>query len=89
MRILIWLLLAYLVYRLVRGRKRPEIAKESVATTETFQDPVCGVYISEDDAVVGTLEGKRHHFCSMACLRQFEMIEQQKHQATTTKAEER
>lgn len=88
MRILIWLLVAYLVYRFVRSRKRPELAKESVST-ETFQDPVCGVYVSEADAVVGNLEGKRFHFCSMACLKKFEMIEQQKYHATTTKAEER
>jgi len=87
-RILIWLLVGYLVYRMLRGKKAPEIAKESVAT-ETFQDPVCGVFVAEADAVVGNLEGKRYHFCSMGCLQQFEKIEQQRNQATTTKAEER
>jgi YHS domain-containing protein len=70
-----WLVVGYLVYRMVRGKAAPEIAKESAAT-ETFQDPVCGVYVSEADAVVGNLEGKRYHFCSMDCLQQFEKIQQ-------------
>ena len=81
MRILIWILVGYLVYRMLRTKAAPVITKESVAT-ETFQDPVCGVFISEDDAVVGNLEGKRHHFCSMGCLKQFEKIQQQRQQQT-------
>ena len=71
LRLLIWILIGYLVYRMVRGKVAPEIEKQSSAT-ETFQDPVCGVYVSEADAVVGNLEGKRYHFCSMGCLEQFE-----------------
>ena len=71
MRFLIWILIGYLVYRMVRGKAAPVIEKESSAT-ETFQDPVCGVYLSESDAVVGNLEGKRYHFCSHDCLQQFE-----------------
>lgn len=74
MRFLILVLVGYLVYRLVRSKVAPEIEKESTAT-ETYQDPVCGVYVSEADAVVGTLEGKRHHFCSLGCLQQFEKIQ--------------
>ena len=70
-RLLIFLLIGYLVYRMVRGKAAPEIPKESSAT-ETFQDPVCGVYVSEVDAVVGNLEGKRYHFCSLGCLHEFE-----------------
>ena len=75
LRILVWILLGYLVYRMVRGKAAPEIPKESSAT-ETFQDPVCGVYVSEVDAVVGNLEGKRYHFCSIGCLREFEKLQQ-------------
>ena len=80
MKFLIWIVLGYLVYRMVRSKMAPAIAveKEPVAT-ETFLDPICGVYVSESDAVVGNLEGKRHHFCSMDCLKQFEkQIQQQR-----------
>jgi YHS domain-containing protein len=73
-RFLIWALLIYLVYRMVKGKAAPEITKES-AGAETFQDPVCGVYVSEADAVVGKLEGKRYHFCSMKCLEKFEKMQ--------------
>lgn len=77
MKFLILLLVGYLVYRMVRGKAAPELQKESAAT-ETFQDPVCGVYVSEADAVVGNMEGKRYHFCSIGCLQQFEKIQQQR-----------
>lgn len=74
---MIWLLLIYLAYRLVRGKQAPQIKKET-AGTEFFQDPVCGVYVSEADAVVGKLEGERYHFCSMECLKDFEKKLQQR-----------
>jgi YHS domain-containing protein len=77
-RFLIWLLLIYLAYRVIRGREAARISKEPRQATEFFHDPVCGVYVSEADAVVGTLEGKRHHFCSMKCLKEFEKQLQQR-----------
>lgn len=78
MKILIWALLAYLVYRMFIGKSAPKIEKEQSAASETFQDPVCGVYIAEADAVVGNLEGRRYHFCSMDCLKKFEQMQQQR-----------
>lgn len=71
MRILIWILLAYFVYRMLKSKRTPELPKEDTAT-ETHQDPVCGVFIPEADAVVGRLEGKKIYFCSMACLERFQ-----------------
>jgi YHS domain-containing protein len=77
-KFLIWILLAYLGYRMLRGKKSPELPTKQKVATETFQDPVCGVYVPEAEAVVGKLEGKRFYFCSMECLQQFEKLEQQK-----------
>jgi YHS domain-containing protein len=74
-RFLIWLLLGYLVYRMVRGKKQAEIPPGD-RPTDTHQDPVCGVYLSEADAVVGTLNGKKFYFCSRACLEQFQKQQQ-------------
>jgi len=76
-KLLILALVGYLVYRMLRAKAAPAIAKEQPAS-ETFQDPVCGVYISEADAVVGNMEGKRFHFCSIGCLKEFEKIQQQR-----------
>lgn len=78
MKIIIWALLGYLVYRMLRGKAAPKIAKQKPQAAETFLDPVCGLYIAEPDAVVGRLEGKRYHFCSMECLKKFEQIQQQR-----------
>lgn len=76
-RLLMWLLLLYIGYRiivaLVSGKKK-EVAdskKKSPEAAATHRDPVCGVYVSEEDAVIGRLEGERHYFCSMACLEKF------------------
>lgn len=76
-RILLWGLLAYIAYRIVTSlagsRKSPSDLPRSGPdqAAATHQDPVCGVYVSEDDAVIGRYEGKRHFFCSHACLEKF------------------
>lgn len=75
MRLLFWGLLLYIGYRVLKALVAPKgISGAGVQRhdgEETVQDPVCGVYLSRDNAVVGTLEGKRLYFCSMACLERF------------------
>ncbi|RNC69197.1 MAG: transcriptional regulator [Desulfuromonadales bacterium] len=76
MRMLIMLILIYVGFKIVQGfmqRRRQEVpaAPAQAKEEETFQDPVCGVYVTEDDAVIGRLEGERLHFCSMACLEKY------------------
>lgn len=77
MRILIWLILIYVGFKIVQGfirtrrEEREASAPPEPVREETFQDPVCGVYVAEDDAVIGRLEGERLHFCSMACLEKY------------------
>lgn len=75
-RLLIWALLIYIGYRIILsmvGGKKPEVAKQGNAADAamTYRDPVCGMYISEEDAVVGRLDGQRHYFCSMNCLEKY------------------
>jgi YHS domain-containing protein len=75
-RVLIWLLLAYIGYRFIlslTGSKEsaPKAERDKMVAEPTYLDPVCGVYVSEEDAVVGKLEGQRHYFCSMSCLEKF------------------
>ncbi len=75
-RLLFWLLLIYIGYKIVMSLVGPKESppKEENGRTDaetTHRDPVCGVYVSEEDAVVGRLEGERHYFCSMACLEKF------------------
>ena len=79
-RLLMWLLLGYVVYLIVKGNSGKKVLpKETSAGDETHRDPVCGVYVAQDDAVVGKLEGKRIYFCSMACLEKYqEQVTQEK-----------
>jgi YHS domain-containing protein len=75
-RMLIWLLFIYIGYRvimtLVTGKKKEAVNHGSAADAAvTHRDPVCGMYVSEDDAIVGKLDGHRHYFCSMDCLEKY------------------
>lgn len=73
MRILLWLILGYIGYRIIKGfLAAKEPAAKAVKDTETFQDPVCGVYVSAEDATVGRLEGERIYFCSHGCLEKYQ-----------------
>ena len=75
-RLLVWMLLIYIGYRIIKtmvsGKARPsDVAHDKTEAEPTHRDPVCGVYVSENDAVVGRLDGQRHYFCSMSCLEKF------------------
>ncbi len=71
-RLLVLIIVGYVLYQMFKGRPaEKELPKESVPDEETFKDPVCGVYVTKEDAVIGTLDGEKLHFCSMACLERF------------------
>jgi YHS domain-containing protein len=75
-RLLFWLLLIYIGYRLIltltsAKKKGPELRSASTEGVVTHRDPVCGMYVSEEDAIVGKLDGQRHYFCSMGCLEKY------------------
>jgi YHS domain-containing protein len=71
-----WLLLIYIGYRVIMSMvngKKTESVKQTTApdAATTHRDPVCGMYVSEEDAVIGRVEDQRHYFCSMSCLEKF------------------
>lgn len=76
-RLFFWGLLLYIGYRVLKalvttGSSGAQDDRERRdAGEETVQDPVCGIYLSRDNAIVGTLEGRRYYFCSMGCLEKF------------------
>ncbi|MBT1070636.1 YHS domain-containing protein [Geobacter chapellei] len=75
MRLFIWGLLIYIGYRiiisLVNGKNQVSSAAKRDAAEATYRDPVCGMYVSEDDAVIGRHDGQRHFFCSHSCLEKY------------------
>jgi YHS domain-containing protein len=71
-----WLLLFYIGYRFIKSlgssKKTTEVNRDNATdAATTHRDPVCGMYVSEEDAVVGKLDDQRHYFCSMACLEKY------------------
>jgi len=78
-RLLFWALLIYIGYRIVLSLTSEKKGAAKVSRSDrggdaeaTHRDPVCGVYVSEEDAVIGTLNGRRHYFCSRSCLDKFQ-----------------
>lgn len=73
MKFIVWLVLGYIGYRVIKNwladKSTPVEAKRG---TETFRDPVCGVYVSAEDATIGRLEGERIYFCSHDCLQKYQ-----------------
>lgn len=75
-RFLIVGLLLYIGYRFIislTSAKKPPVKPggRRDPVEETHRDPVCGVYVSEEDAVIGRHDGRRHYFCSMNCLEKY------------------
>jgi YHS domain-containing protein len=69
-------LLLYVGYRIIvslfSAKKSPSQPSESRNPgVETHRDPVCGIYVSEETAVIGRHDGKRHYFCSINCLEKY------------------
>jgi YHS domain-containing protein len=72
-RLLMWILFGYIAYLIIKGfAAKKEIPKVKPSGDVTHRDPVCGVYVVENDAVVGRHEGERIYFCSMACLEKYQ-----------------
>ena len=75
-RFLFVALLLYIGYRIIisltSAKKTPAKSAESRDPgEETYRDPVCGIYVSEEPAVIGRHDGQRHYFCSMNCLEKY------------------
>ena len=76
-RLLVIGLLLYIGYRIIislTSAKKPPVKpgeNHGTASVETHRDPVCGVYVSEETAIIGRHDGQRHYFCSMNCLEKY------------------
>jgi uncharacterized protein len=79
MRFLIFVALAYLLYRVARGllvlysgsnKKIQENGEGSIDIM--VQDPICKTYISKTSAVKRTIEDEVYYFCSRQCAEKFE-----------------
>lgn len=66
-------LAAFFLWKMFAGdmkRRQDEAKRERdtlIAKGEMVKDPVCGAYVSPEDAVRSSLEGRVVHFCSYEC----------------------
>ena len=70
-------ILAYLLYRIVKGAFSPKAkvhrGSAQGIVDEMVQDPFCKTYIPRRDAVRRMIQGQEVLFCSDDCARKFEL----------------
>jgi YHS domain-containing protein len=75
MRFIIYLVLAYLAYRVLKAIIRPKDriprGENDGVIDEMVQDPHCKMYIPRREAIEKAMDGKTYHFCSNACAAKF------------------
>lgn len=79
MRLLIYIILGFLIYRFIRSLIR-QTPQQKVHKTDApplqaddvmIQDPQCGIYFARRDGVHLTQEGRTLYFCSESCKEKF------------------
>jgi len=76
LRLLIFIFLAYLAYRVVKlvfgPKKEIQRGPNGRVIDEMVQDPVCKTYIPRREAIKKRIGGEDHYFCSEECASRFE-----------------
>lgn len=83
MRFLIFVLLGYLLYRVLRGffssHQKLRKTESGGPIDEMVQDPLCKTYIPLRDARRMVVDGKELFFCSKECADKFQLEAKSKH----------
>jgi len=72
-RLLAYIVIGYLIYLLVRTLLRKSGKPEETDSdlrqnlNRLEEDPVCGVYISRETAIMKNVDGREVYFCSHNC----------------------
>ena len=85
MRIILYLIFAYVIYRLLKGvflsghtGQKIEKRENGGLIDEMVQDPVCGTFVLRRKSIKKMIDGKALFFCSNECASQFEAQKQSK-----------
>lgn len=81
LKIILYALLFYIVYHLIRFFRILGKAKKSSPTTRRssglmVKDEICNTYLPKEDAIKEVFDGKEYYFCSNECRQKF--LEQKK-----------
>ena len=75
MRFIIYIVLAYVAYRVLKAVIRPKDriyrSENGGVIDEMVQDPQCKMYIPRREAIEKAVDGRTYHFCSDACATKF------------------
>jgi YHS domain-containing protein len=75
MRFIIYLVLAYVAYRVLKAiispKDRISRSESGGVIDEMVQDPQCKMYIPRREAIEKRIDGKTYHFCSEECATKF------------------
>ena len=81
-RILIYAVLAYLLFRIIKGlffqSRHITKGERGGVIDEMVQDPQCGTYIPKRDTVRRVIGGEEFFFCSDRCAAEFESVKRTK-----------
>lgn len=73
-RVIIWAVLGFLIYTVIKAAARSLRAPRQTPPPEKSRggemmerDPQCGTFVPRGDAIVTTIRGKEHWFCSTRC----------------------
>jgi len=81
MRIIIYIVLVYLLYRILKGffskSKGIEKGGSGGVIDEMVQDPICETYIPRRDSQKRVIGGNEYFFCSDECASKFELENKQ------------
>lgn len=78
-RFIIFAILSYILYRLVKSLVLPPPAKpdkhvsqsDRAITDEMIMDPYCHVYIPKREAITAKIAGETLYFCSEECKKKY------------------
>jgi len=75
MRFIIYLVLAYVAYRvlkaIIKPKERISRGENGGVIDEMIQDPQCKMYSPRREAIEKSINGKTYRFCSEACASKF------------------
>ena len=52
-------------------RREERISRNMTGVNEMVRDPVCGVYVTDNESITAVVNGREFHFCSAECRKKF------------------
>lgn len=77
-RFLLFILLIYIVYRLLKKKEPRRRSQDNFSPKELVKDPHCQTYFPRENALTLKQDGETLYFCSEECLKTFKSGKKEK-----------